>query len=388
MYQVSQLIALLLTIITMLSCGGEQQKNPPKEPEEQPHAGLNVMRVVIAGDQSPSFVFGFAESIKSFRRTFGDIQKNHVLVAPGNESQLGLSPDDAVVHSKDEDHIGAEILELVRVHNPERMVLFLDTHGAISGALCYKSENSCTLDAQKFITIINELDNSNTNKPPQNRLKQILLVPRACYNKALAVKIFDELKQGPTKSFSIAMTHMIEVNPGKCGTGISVGEALFNQTIQVYESKPWQFKNWITANDRLDRLRSLNNLADLVSFANDAMSNNLTTGAKQHEEVSVFPATLTARNFDLAQFELIPRLITILKRGSHTPANQNVVNQQYTASPQDVVSGYIGIPELEAKVLSMHDRLKKKRYHAGTTEYKNPITWNFPTIVDINIALP
>lgn len=340
-----------------------------------------IVRVIVVGDNAEILIGGAGERMKFFHEKYGNPLKNHIIVSPSNIGQLHVSSKDGVVHRANENGIKGKIGEIIRNYSPERLVLFLATHGGSNGNLCYEGTASCDFSASKMVDIINDIEFMNKDKEPSGRVKQLLIVPLSCHNNLFAQEMHKILDQLPAKNFVIVMSHLKKDVAGKCSMGLSVSEALLLGHISFNIWKPHQFTKWVKSEDRINKIFSLKNLDEFIILANDILGRNIKkVGSEQHETWWSLPPKYI---INLKEFELSPQIL--LNSFGVSPIKVDEGANEYSASPREIVSAIIGIPELENAVISVAD-LKNNIYKKDSPEYNKKITWAIDESFTVLIA--
>lgn len=363
----------------------EINKNPPKkDPEKKTQEENKIIRIFIAGDDANTLMLGgLANRMKVLHDKFKDAEKNHIIVSTANEPQLKVDAHDAIIHQAEEGEVANKILEITRKYSPERIVIFVIAHGALNGNICYADKNSCTLSGSKIASIIRELDKTN-NKIANKPLKQLLIVPQSCFNNALAQTLFTELRTGPFMSFPVIMPHMSKLGKNLCGTADkSVNDALLWNKLLLWEYSNYQFKNWINAQNRINRIFDIKTLEQFVAIANEAIKNNF-SAVKARGEISSFSADAKQAEINLQEFEMSLQELRIITLDD--PPNQTIIAGHYDSTPQNVVHNLIDIPKIESAVLAIE--ANNVRYVQGTPAYNTVKKWPIGTDFTIYLSLP
>lgn len=339
-----------------------------------------IIRVMIVGDNADILLGGAGERMKFFHEKYGNPLKNHLIVSPSNIGQLHVSPKDGVVHRANEDGIKGKISEIIKNYSPEKLVLFVATHAESNGNLCYEGTASCDFSASKMVDVINDIESMNKDKESAERVKQLLIIPLSCHNNLLAQEMHNILAQLPAKDFVIVMSHLKKDVAAKCLMGLSVSEALLLGHIPFNTRKPHQFTKWVKSENRIDRIFSLKNLDEFINLANDILGRNVKeVGSEQHEMWWSLPPNYP---INLKEFELSAQIL--LQTSGYSPIKVDEEKTEYSASPHEIVSALIGVPELENAVISMADS-KGNIYRKNSPEYNRKITWAIDELFSVLI---
>lgn len=382
-YSINNVLKLLIGLISMgyiVSCapdapmGAEQQKSSGPIIPEQP---LDFVRVIVAGDDISLNVSGFDRRLKYFFDTYKNRDASHVIVHPAVHSQLGIDEAHGIIHEREEAYINDTIVDIANKHGPKRMVLFLATHGAAAGgSLCYKSQQACSYTGQSLHAMVKALDEANQRKNPQHQLKQLLIVPLSCYNKALAEILFSELNKGEFKSFAITMTHMLHHGPEKSLAGISASEALFRGGFYISEFAANQFNTWVSSSNRVDRLLTLTKLDEYMVLANEVMVNNVEDiGHQQQARLSWFARNQQDADIKLDDFQLSMKHITFTRTITDAPPGYVPVGGVYRTSPRGIAHALVTPAKLRGRISWLHSSVDNITYDRKALNFQTERDW-------------
>lgn len=386
-FQINSVLILLFGLISVgyiISCApdaslGQEQQTSGSNVQSPilPEQPLDFVRVIVAGDDMSLNVSGFDRRLKYFFDTYNNRDTKHVIVHPSVHNQLGVDEAHGIIHQREEATINETIVGIANKHAPKRMVLFLATHGAAGGgALCYRSKNACSYTGQSLHAMVKALDEANQRKNPHHQLKQLLIVPLSCYNKALAEILFSELNKGEFKSFAITMTHMLHHGPEESLAGISASEALFHGGFDIREYVANQFSTWVSNNNRVDRLLSLTRLEEYVALANEVMVNNVEDiGHQQQARLSWFARNQQDADIKLDDFQLNMKHLSLSMDDSYLPPGQVAVGGVYRTSPQGIAHALVPPAKLRGRISWLHSSVDNITYDRKALNFQTERDW-------------
>lgn len=278
-----------------------------------PDALSKVMRIYIGG---PNIGIPTKDDFAEYVRDFSNPTLNHVFYHPNNRANFtDLEAAQAITHEVAENALLTEIAKPVAEHQPNRLVIFLQTHGqAGNGNLCFTSGISCTVNAQTIYDVLKNLDQENLTRSADKQIKQILIVPGSCYNKPLSEGIMQLLNAGNATSFSVAIMHMTQVLEADCP---GVGQSLFSRELHFTQK---DFKVWAQSDNHEKQLFDMKTLEELVSVANSIYNtkpikvtyykgNGVIDNNIDHFELR--PIRMVVNTFPFNQYNTLPHELTV-----------------------------------------------------------------------------
>ncbi len=196
---------------------------------------------VVAPDISTDF-----EAIKTWStqaKTKGEV---HVFADPiGAKS---FSPLVGNEHFVEQDVLAQEMSKVLSKMKVDRLIIFIETHGASNGNFCYKNKTTCQLTEDFLVTT---LQSQLSNK----RLKQVLIIPTSCYNKP-TMERFHQKAKTTIWPFSVAY---LEQDADDFCTTISLPSELYSE---IFDNR--HLRNV----DQTRQFLQIDNLEDLVNLNN------------------------------------------------------------------------------------------------------------------------
>ncbi len=264
------------------------------------------------------------------------------------------------------ENLPATLIQALVKDDPQRLTMFLSSHGAKNGNLCYVHQNQCDLTEDVLIDML--IQHAKT----QTKLKHVLIIPLSCFNKIIMERFAEKLKRH-TWPFSIS--YMLQTHNYECSTQ-SAADSLMNNMIIPFGR---------VTEEELDEFIALTTLEEFVDFHNrlatskmSVLEPNLHFELRNHNEQSTIK--LADFGFDMLIFQRLRSKIPFpsgsladiltdlgLKEGFHPYV------ERLDISFENNTRKIITVKEVKATVLDEPDLMGKPVINFAVILRKTPI---------------
>ena len=278
------------------------------------HGERGLVTIFLAGDD-PIHLEPVLK--KHFVKTENNKDSVQLIFHPENRDQFNvdkLRDISNISEASDFAEIGDQIVSLLRVQAPKRILLYLEGHGAPSGSFCYHKRYHCTGSTQELMMILNKIDQFNRTQKAGAKLEHLLIVPFSCYNKMLIAPLVSQLEAASTLGFKVSAIHMQNVEPDysnsaakQLGIGvIPVGPV----PISRFNFRPWA-KQYLSAQGF-----KIRTLEDYLSIRNNLEKWLKAEKRERHYEAKYYAPGCQPFDTFLGDFDLSVLLEVSLIRGA------------------------------------------------------------------------
>lgn len=232
-------------ILILVACNHDKfvSSVDSKKPTSSSQDATAVFMVLGVGDYNK-----VTEPIKNINR-WNEHPKNKGLVhifSPPGENLTALKGHK---HAVNGEQLGEEMAHVLANINANRLLIFIDAHGATNGNFCYESNNNCNLTEDPFIKLLKE-----QSKIRPQPIKHVLLIPLSCHNKPIMDRFNSKI--GDLRSV-FEISYMAMKSNTTCATDNFADNLFGNKIDTIY---------FIPSDHEIEQFLQLKTLQEFLAF--------------------------------------------------------------------------------------------------------------------------
>lgn len=132
-----------------------------------------------------------------------------------------------------------------------RLIIFINSHGGMTGNWCYENINQCSLSEDTIIELL-----QHYSKSERPSLEQVLVITNSCYNKAIMDRFAAKIKN---VRFPFEISYIQQINSESCPSQCVADSLMENYIIPLGDNP---------TDKQLEEFLTINNMQKFIAFSN------------------------------------------------------------------------------------------------------------------------